>query len=69
MQTGFNTLKLGVGYGVSCPREGNAATMPVVEPVSEYRMDRKMGTNLAKDNVAVKCMAVDGDAHRSRSVQ
>ena len=70
MQTGFNSLKSGLGYDVSCPgHESNTATIPVVEPVSEYRMSKKIGMSLAKDNVEVKYMAADGDALRSHGIQ
>ena len=58
------------GYDVSCPgHEGCTATIPVVDPISEYRMGREMGLSLAKDNVRVKFVATDGDALGSRGIQ
>ena len=75
-----SSLKNSCGAGQSCSQaiatciewpghEGCTATIPVVDPISEYRMGREMGLNLAKDNVRVKLVATDGDALGSRGIQ
>ena len=55
---------------MSCPgHEACTATIPVDEPISEYRMGREMGLSLAKDNGRVKFVATGGDTLGSHGIQ
>ena len=43
--------------------------MPATEPLSEYRIGKHIGDSLARDGVAIKYVATDGDALASRGIQ
>ena len=58
------------GLNVTCPGHvGCTANVPATEPLSEYRIGKRIGDSLARDGVAIKYVATDGDALASRGIQ
>lgn len=59
------------GYRVSCPggHAGCTATTEYTEPLSEYNIGRKLGEQLALENILVKYIVTDGDSRSASGIQ
>lgn len=59
------------GYHVYCPggHAGCSATSEETEPLSEYKMGRKLGEQLALEGIMVNYICTDGDGRSAAGVQ
>ena len=47
---------------------GYTATLPACEPLSEWRLGERLGEQFAQDNVPIKYLTTDGDAHAAEGM-
>ena len=58
------------GVNVTCPGHANCtATLPANEPMSEYTAGAEIGQQFAAQDVGLRYIVTDGDAHSAEGVK